>query len=68
MNVTVQSFLDSFDKLPPLKKWQVASEIIKRTKSFEFPQLTDEELVFAADALFLELDSREANDEQTTTG
>lgn len=57
MNITVQAFLDSFDKLPPLKKWQVASEIIKRTKSFEFPPLTDEELVFTADALFLELDS-----------
>ena len=64
MNITVQAFLDSFDKLPPLKKWQVTSEIIKRTKSFEFPPLTDEELVFAADALFLELDSYEANDEQ----
>ncbi len=61
MNVSVQAFLDSFDQLPPLKKWQVASEIIKRTKTFEFPLLTDDELVFAADALFLELDNREAN-------
>ena len=68
MNVSVQAVLDSFDKLPPLKKWQVASEIIKRTKNLEFPPLADEDLVLAAEALFLELDQNEATNEQAATG
>lgn len=38
----------------------MASEIFKRTVSFDFPALSDEDLTLSAEELFLELDQREA--------
>jgi hypothetical protein len=41
----------------------VAFEILRRTKDFEFPPMTDDELTENAEAIFLELDRREMNNE-----
>jgi len=38
----------------------LASEILRRTIHFDFPLLTDEELIHSAERLFLGLDRREA--------
>lgn len=64
MTVAVQNLLISFERLPETEKWEMAFEIIRRVAHFEFPPLTDEELVLAAEAIFLELDHSESLNEQ----
>jgi hypothetical protein len=63
MSTTAQQLLASFDALPETAKFQVAFEILRRTRGFEFPPLTDDELIDNAEAIFLELDRREMSDE-----
>jgi hypothetical protein len=63
MSTTAQQLLTSFDALPEAVKFEVAFEILRRTKDFEFPPLTGDELVANAEATFLELDRREMNNE-----
>jgi hypothetical protein len=63
MSTTAEQLLASFDALPDTVKFEVAFEILRRTKDFDFPPLTDDELVANAEAMFLELDRREMNNE-----
>jgi hypothetical protein len=63
MSTAVDEILNSFDHLSETEKYQVASEIIRRTRSLDFPALTDEELTLNAEAIFLELDHRESANE-----
>lgn len=65
MNANAQTILSSFDLLPPAAKQEVAFEILRRTKDFNFPPLTNDELIANAEAVFLELDQREREDEQS---
>ena len=63
MSTAVEEMLNSFDHLSESDKRELASGIIRRTRSLDVPPLTDEELIFNAETLFLELDQREsAND------
>jgi len=62
MATTTQHFLDSFDLLSVAEQQVVACEILRRMRDVDLPPLTDEELVLSAEALFLELDRREATD------
>ena len=64
MTTFVQQLLDSFDLLSEAEKRELALEILRRTVNFDLPPLSDEELVLSAEELFLELDSREAQDER----
>ena len=64
MATPVQQILDSFSRLPETDKRFVAAEIIRRTMASDLPTFTDEELVLSAEELFLELDRREAVNEQ----
>ena len=41
---------------------EVATEILRRSLQFDFPPLTEDELVLSAEELFLELDKRESED------
>lgn len=65
MNPNAQTILSSFDLLPLAAKQEVAFEILRRTKDFDFPPLTDDELVANAEAVFLELDQQELTHEQS---
>jgi hypothetical protein len=65
MSVTVQNLLNSFERLAEVEKRELAFEIIRRVVYFDFPPLTDEELVLNAETIFLELDNNESEDEQT---
>jgi hypothetical protein len=65
MTSSVQHLLHSFDLLPETEQRAVAWEILRRTVNFDFPSLSDDELVLSAEALFLELDRQEAHDEQS---
>ncbi len=63
MGLTAREILDSIDQLPDEEKLGVVSEIIRRSAKFDFPPLSDEELILNAEALFLELDERETEKE-----
>ena len=62
MTTAVRNLLHSFDALPDPEKRELAVEILRRCHRFQFPPLTDEDLVRSAEELFLELDRREEED------
>ena len=62
MTTATQHLLDSFDLLSAAEKQVVICELLRRLQDFDFLPLSDEELVANAEALFLELDRREATD------
>jgi hypothetical protein len=62
MTTATQRLLDSFDLLSEAEKQIVICELLQRVRDFDLPPLADEDLVANAEALFLELDRREATD------
>ena len=62
MSTATQNILDLFNQLREIEKHEFASAIIRWTAKRDFPPLTDEALVQAADTLFIELDKMEAGD------
>ncbi len=62
MTAQIQDMLHTFDLLPDGDKRELASEILRRTLTLDVPPLSDEQLVGAAEDLFLQLDRREAAD------
>lgn len=62
MTTATQHLLDSFDRSSAAEQQVVACEILQRLRDVDLPPLSDEELVLSAEALFLELDRREATD------
>ena len=68
MTSSVRSFLESFENLTEHEKHDAAAEILRRTIPTEYPPLDDEALAQIADLTFLELDAREAADEQVSPG
>jgi hypothetical protein len=62
MSTATQHLLDAFDLLSAAEKQTVICEILRRVQDLELPPLSDEEVVANAEALFLELDRREATD------
>ena len=65
MNSQAQTILASFDMLSEKTRYEVAIEILRRTKNMNFPPLTDDDLVANAEAVFLELDQRELTNERS---
>ncbi len=63
MTALVQELLNTFDSLTDSEQREIALEIFKRVTNSDFPPLSDDELVLNAEALFLELDQREGNNE-----
>jgi len=59
MSPAVQHLIESFEHLPEPDKATAASEILRRSTYLDLPPLSDEELVLAAEAVFLELDRAE---------
>jgi len=64
MNIAAQQLLNSFEQLPDSEKQQVATEILRWTLIQAIPELSDEALILNAEALFLNLDEFEAEEEQ----
>jgi hypothetical protein len=62
MSTATQHLLDAFDLLSAAEQQMVICEILRRLQDLDLPPLLDEELVANAEALFLELDRREATD------
>lgn len=64
MTQSVQEFLTAFDALSDSDKHVAALEVLRRVWPAGVPPMGDESLIEAADALFGELDAREAADAQ----
>jgi hypothetical protein len=64
MTAGVQQLLRSFDALSEAEKQEAAAEVLRRTLPAGSDDLPEESLTMAAEALFLELDAREAADAQ----
>jgi hypothetical protein len=62
MSIATQHLLNTFDLLSAAEKQRVICKILRRVQDLDLPPLSDEELVANAEALFLELDRREATD------
>jgi hypothetical protein len=60
MTLAAQRILETFETLPETDKQTVAAEILRRTLDDSIPE--DQELVLAADQVFLQLDRSEALD------
>ncbi len=60
MTKSVEQLLKSFEQLPEAEKRELASEIIKRSLTFDLPELSDESLLLTADQIFLQLDKEES--------
>jgi len=61
MKESVETLLETFERLPEDAKIEVAAEILKRAARFKLPPLDDDVLLQAAEGVFLELDKAESN-------
>ncbi|MBE9226488.1 hypothetical protein IQ264_13755 [Phormidium sp. LEGE 05292] len=59
MTTSVEEFLITFDRLPQSERLDVAVEILRRVVQFEFPPLSEEDLILNAEEIFLEFDRQE---------
>ncbi|MFN6534986.1 MAG: hypothetical protein RM021_001255 [Nostoc sp. EkiNYC01] len=60
MNTSVQELLSTFDRLSEHERLEIVLEILKRVTHLEFLPLSDEDLVWNAEEIFLELDKEES--------
>ncbi len=60
MKKSVETLLESFERLPEDAKREAAAEILKRSAKFKLPPLGDDALLQAADSLFLKLDKEDS--------
>jgi hypothetical protein len=60
MKKSVETLLESFERLPQDAKIEAASEILKRSMKLDLPPLTEEFLLQIADSVFVQLDEEES--------
>lgn len=60
MITTAQDVLKQYVQLPINEKRKVISVLLRESLDIETPEISDDELIFNAEDLFLELDRREA--------
>jgi hypothetical protein len=62
--VTAQGkhIIEEFEALPDVAKREVLAELIRHSCSIEYPQVSENEMLSAADELFLEYDRRETGE------
>jgi hypothetical protein len=68
MTLSTEQIIDAFERLPEPEKQKVAYEILRHSVQLQVPSLTDEELVVAAEDLFLTVDAREAGNDSSNPG
>ncbi len=66
MPTTVHDILEAFEQLPVSQKQEVIHEILRQTIDFDFPPLSDHDLVATAEEMFQQLDATESKDDSTT--
>lgn len=65
MTRTVKELLVTYDRLPEPEQREAASEILRRYRRIAVDPISDNELILAAEDLFLELDRREEANDRT---
>ena len=60
MTSTGKHVVDDFEALPDGEKREVLVRILTISKDIDYPEIGDEELLAAADQVFLDYDRREA--------
>ena len=53
--------VEDFANLPDPEKREVLANLLRISREIDYPEVSDEELVTSADALFLEYDRRESD-------
>ncbi|MBN3909339.1 MAG: hypothetical protein HWQ35_23110 [Nostoc sp. NMS1] len=64
MTAPVEELLSTFERLPESERLEIALEILKRVRHLDFPSLLNEDLIWNAEELFLELDRQETLNEK----
>jgi hypothetical protein len=59
MSSGARAVLDAFEQLPPSERNEVVLELLRRAAASSHESPSDDELLRAADEVFLELDRRE---------
>ena len=67
MTTTAIDLLNEFEQLAESDQREVAREILSRTRHWEYPDLTDDEITAVADEAFCRLDAEEATNGRTCT-
>ena len=62
MTAQAKHIIEEFQALPDQAKREVLAELIRTSRSIEYPQLSEDELLSAADEVFLEYDRREVKE------
>ena len=60
MKKSVETLLESFERLPDEAKIEAASEILRRSVNLDFPAVEEEALLQTADDIFVKLDEEES--------
>ena len=62
MTAAGKHIVDDFTSLPDSEKREVLANLLRISRSIDYPNVSDEELVASADALFVEYDRREVKE------
>jgi len=62
MTAAGKHIVDDFESLPDAEKREVLANLLRISRSIEYPEISDEELVASANAVFLEYDRQESNE------
>lgn len=62
MTAVGKRIIEEFEHLSDVEKREVLADILRISSRLEYPRLTNEDLVAAADAIFIEYDRRESSE------
>ncbi|HYI11777.1 MAG TPA: hypothetical protein VEK57_22150 [Thermoanaerobaculia bacterium] len=62
MTVQAKHIIEDFGGLPDPEKREVLAELIRMARHIEYPAVSDDELLSAADEVFLAYDRRETSE------
>lgn len=60
MTTAGKHIVEDFQGLPDPEKREVLANLLRISRSIDYPEMSDEELLVSADAVFVEYDKREA--------
>lgn len=61
MTAEATHIIEEFGALPDPQKREVLAELVRISRTIDYPEISDDELVSAANEVFLDYDRRESN-------